>query len=243
MTKKQPISDHQTISIVLPVYNEEQRIAEGIREALRLRELWPAAVEIIVVDDGSTDRTLSILQELEVMELIVLSEQHKGKGATVKKGVLSASNALIVFSDIDWSVPVEQVIQMLNISAQIVIASRELSGSRRIAEPPWRHLMGKVFNRWVQWMLLSGYYDTQCGCKIFQKEVAHQIFAQVQEKGWAFDVEILVLAHLFGVKVVEFPVSWQYQANSKIRFVADGIAMGRAVLRIKNRLLQNEYQR
>ena len=237
MTKKQP-----SISIVLPVYNERLRIAQGIQSALRLRTRWQGDVEIIVVDDGSDDGTKEVLTEDLMAQLRFIRIPHQGKGAAVKEGILAATGERIIFSDIDWSVPVEQVLEMLVVDSAIVIASREIKGARRIAEPPERHLLGKMFNRWVQWMLLSGYEDTQCGCKVFQRDIATQIFTKVQEKGWAFDVEVLVLAHVLGVIVTEFPVSWQYQPSSKIVIVRDGIQMGSAILRIKKRLLRGEYQ-
>ena len=235
-TKKQP-----SISIVLPVYNERLRISQGIQKSLELQEKWQGEMEIIVVDDGSDDGTLGQIDPDFREKIKILQFSHQGKGGAVKQGILAAKGEKILFTDIDWSVPVEQVLEMLSLDADIVIASREIKGARRIAEPPWRHLVGKLFNRWVQWMLLSGYEDTQCGCKVFRNQVAKQIFSQTQEKGWAFDVEVLVLAHVFGLLVTEFPVSWQYQASSKIVIIRDGVQMARAVLRIKRRLLRGDY--
>ena len=226
---------------MLPVYNERLRISQGILKALDLREKWDGSVEIIIVDDGSDDETIAQIPPNIRSEINIISLAHQGKGEAVKQGVLQASGERILFSDIDWSVPVEQVLEMLLLDADIVIASREIMGARRVAEPPWRHLVGKLFNRWVQWMLLSGYEDTQCGCKVFRAQVGKQIFSQVQEKGWAFDVEVLVLAHVLGIMVMEFPVSWQYHASSKIDVLRDGVQMARAVLRIKRRLLRREY--
>ena len=236
MTKKQP-----SISIILPVYNERSRISQGIQKALELQHKWTGQAEIIIVNDGSDDGTIEEIDP-NIRDIIkIIKIPHQGKGEAVKQGILNANGEKILFSDIDWSVPVEQVLEMLLLDADIVIASREIKGARRIAEPPWRHLVGKIFNRWVQWMLLSGYEDTQCGCKIFTQEVARRIFPLIQEKGWAFDVEVLVLAHVFGVLVAEFPVSWQYQDSSKIVIIRDGVQMARAVLRIKRRLLKGEY--
>ena len=233
MTKKA-----ETLSIVLPVYNEHSRILDGVRQAMELKRQWAGDCEIIVVDDGSTDECVTLLDENLVT---IVSLPHKGKGSAVREGMLLANNERIVFSDIDWSVPVEQVIFMLQVPGEIVIASREISGARRIAEPPWRHLLGKGFNRWVQWMLISGYEDTQCGCKIFSKRAAESIFLKVKEVGWAFDVEVLVIAHLLGFQVIEYPVSWQYQADSKIKIIPDVLRMARAILRIKSRLLTKSY--
>ena len=224
------------VSIIVPYYKKSKYIDKTISSILQQTY---KNFEIIIIDDGSTDGCLELLEEHD--KLMILSLPHCGKGSAVTKGMLIAAGDIIVFSDIDWSVPVEQVLCMLSSSFDILIASREIVGARRIAEPPWRHLLGKTFNRWVQWMLISGYEDTQCGCKIFSKAAAKAIFAKVEEKGWAFDVEVLVIAHVLGFQVKEYPVSWHYQANSKIQLFRDGTKMARAVLRIKKRLLSNSY--
>jgi len=231
-----------SLSIILPIFNERERIVLGVQKALELAEQWPSETEIILVDDGSNDGGIEQLSAPVLERITVLYIEHQGKGAAVQAGVLAARMQRILFSDIDWSVPIEQILSMLLLEDKLIIASREIKGARRIAEPPWRHVLGKIFNRWVQWMLLSGYEDTQCGCKIFDGDLAHRIFSQVKEKGWAFDVEVLLLAHLYGIHVREVPVSWQYQTHSKITLVQDGIAMAQAVLRIKKRLLQGEYR-
>jgi len=242
MTKAENL---KSLSIVLPVFNEATRIVDGVKQAIELAQLWHSQHqgdwEIIVADDGSSDDTLALLGRLEHREIRILRLKHQGKGHAVQQGVLASQHQRIVFSDIDWSVPVHQVLDMINMDKSIVIASREVQGSRRVAEPPWRHLLGKIFNRWVQWTLLSGYMDTQCGCKVFDRPNALWLFGQLQEKGWAFDVELLLMAHLSGWQVQEFPVSWQYQSQSKIRILKDGWDMAQAILRIRQRLLSGGY--
>jgi dolichyl-phosphate beta-glucosyltransferase len=235
MTKNLP-----TLSIVLPVFNERNRIVSGLEKAFVLQNQWVGNCDILLVDDGSTDNSLDMVQQFKD-QITILSIPHLGKGGAVQKGMLEASGDWVVFSDIDWSVPVEQVFAMISTPADIVIASREVVGARRIAEPPWRHILGKFFNRWVQWMLISGYEDTQCGCKVFSQKASQSIFSKTQENGWAFDVEVLVLAHLMGFQVKEYPVSWHYQSNSKIKVFSDGIRMAKAILRIKKRLLERTY--
>ena len=233
MTKKA-----RSLSIILPVYNERSRILSGVQKAWELKKQWTGECEIIVVDDGSTDDCISLLENEDI---VVLCLPHLGKGAAVSQGMLKANGQKVLFVDIDWSVPVEDVVSMLKWDDDLVIASRAIGGARRLGEPPWRHLVGKAFNRWIQWTLLSGYPDTQCGCKIFSQRAAQAIFPLVKEPGWAFDVEVLVLAHLLGFKVREFPGFWQYRSNSKIQIVRDGISMSQAILRIKGRLLQESY--
>lgn len=234
-----------SLSIVLPVFNESSRIVKGIQEVLTLREkLLPyfSEIEILVVDDGSTDGCVDLIHTDVVT---IIHGVHLGKGATVKKGLLESKGDWVVFSDIDWSVPVETVkrliLQAIDDNAPIIIASREVHGSKRIAEPPWRHILGKIFNRWVQWVLLSGHLDTQCGCKILDRASIQSIAPLMQENGWAFDVELLLLAHLQGIDVNEFAVSWVYQPQSKIRLFQDGIRMARAIIRMRERVDSRQY--
>lgn len=233
-----------SLTILLPVYNEAHRIQRGLHCAKQLSDkLKPHCnVDILVVDDGSTDGTTSSLPD----NVGMLSRPHLGKGATVRAGLEHADTEWVLFTDIDWSVPVETVFQLimtgLTSSSDIIIASREISGATRIAEPPWRHLLGKVFNRWVQWMLLAGYMDTQCGCKMLRRSTIDTVVPLMKEDGWAFDVELLLLANLKGVPVSEFAVPWVYQPQSKIRLWRDGLQMAQAVWRMRQRLNLNNFE-
>ena len=231
------------ISIVLPVYNERKRILYGVEQAIQLGQLLQQNYEIIIADDGSDDDSIDTIASLQDNHPIKIYKfDHKGKGHAVKQAMLQAKGRRVLFSDIDWSVPILQAKQMLDMPHDIVIASREIHGARRIAEPPHRHILGTIFNRWVQWTLLSGYMDTQCGCKVFAQSCIQSIFSKVQEDGWAFDVEVLLIAHTQGYRVYEHPISWQYQSQSKIRIIKDGLQMAYAVLRMKSRLQQGQYR-
>ena len=228
-----------SLSIILPVYNESTRIERGVEYAQHLQNKLSthcSVVEVWIVDDGSTDGCLELIAE----GIHVLRNPHKGKGATVRSGLLKTTTDWVLFTDIDWSVPVETVYHLilsgLQGQAAIVIASREIEGATRIAEPPWRHILGTLFNRWVQWMLLAGYMDTQCGCKLLHRDSINRIVPKMTEDGWAFDVELLLLANLHGIAVSEFAVPWVYQSQSKIRIWRDGLQMAQAILRMKRRL-------
>ena len=233
-----------TLTILLPVYNETSRIERGLDCARQLRErLQPNyVVHILVVDDGSTDGSTDDLPN----DVDILKKHHLGKGATVRAGLEHSTSEWTIFTDIDWSVPVETVYQLImtgfNSSSDIIIASREISGATRIAEPPWRHLLGKVFNRWVQWMLLAGYMDTQCGCKMLRRSAIDTVVPLMKEDGWAFDVELLLIANLKGVSVSEFAVPWVYQSQSKIQVWRDGLQMAQAVWRMRQRLNLNNFE-
>jgi len=233
-----------TLTILLPVYNEAHRIQRGLDSALYLSEKLKhhCDVEILVLDDGSTDGSTDNLPT----GVRLIKRPHLGKGAAVRVGLNNCTSEWTLFTDIDWSVPVETVYQLiingLDSSSDIIIASREISGATRIAEPPWRHLLGKLFNRWVQWMLLAGYMDTQCGCKMLHRNAIETVVPLMKEDGWAFDVELLLIANLKGVSVSEFAVPWVYQSQSKIRVWRDGLRMAQAVWRMRQRLNLNNFE-
>ena len=233
-----------SLTILLPVYNEALRLRRGLDCARQLSDKLTTSfnVEILVVDDGSTDGSTNDLPN----DVKLLKRPHLGKGATVREGLRYSDSEWTLFTDIDWSVPVETVYQLimtgLNSSADVIIASREIHGATRIAEPPWRHLLGKVFNRWVQWMLLAGYMDTQCGCKLLRHSAIETIVPFMREDGWAFDVELLLIANLKGVSVSEFAVPWVYQSQSKIQVWRDGLQMAQAVWRMRQRLNLNNFE-
>ena len=235
---------HPSLTILLPVYNEASRIVRGIDGARLLRDRLQShyLVRILVVDDGSTDgSTDSLPNDVELLRL-----PHLGKGATVRTGLAHSTTDWTIFTDIDWSVPMETVYQLvmdtLKTPSDIVIASREINGATRIAEPPWRHLLGKLFNRWVQWILLAGYMDTQCGCKMLHHSAIDVVVPLMQENGWAFDVELLLIANLKGITVTEFAVPWVYRSQSKVRLWRDGMQMAQAVWRMKQRLNLNNFE-
>lgn len=233
-----------SLTIVLPVYNEASRIERGLDCARQLKERLQHhyVVDILVVDDGSTDGSIDDIPE----DINLLKRPHLGKGATVRAGLAHSRSDWTLFTDIDWSVPMETVYQLvvsvLDSPCDIVIASREIHGATRIAEPPWRHLLGKLFNRWVQWMLLAGYMDTQCGCKMLHRSALGVVVPLMKEDGWAFDVELLLIANLKGLSVTEFPVPWVYQSQSKIRIWKDGVQMAQAVWRMRQRLNLNNFE-
>ena len=235
---------HPSLTIILPVYNEASRLKGGLDSARQLRERLKQhyAVSILVVDDGSTDGSTDELPD----DVDLLKRPHLGKGASVRAGLAHSTTDWTLFTDIDWSVPMETVYQLvtsvLDSPSDIVIASREINGATRIAEPPWRHLLGKLFNRWVQWLLLAGYMDTQCGCKMLHRSAIDVVVPLMQEDGWAFDVELLLIANLKGLSVTEFAVPWVYQTQSKIRIWQDGLQMAQAVWRMRQRLSLNNFE-
>jgi len=227
------------LSLVIPAHNEEARLPHSLPQAIEFAASFAGGAEILLVDNASTDRTRAIAEAAAAAhpELRVLAEPRRGKGAAVRRGALAARGAWVFFADADLSMPIEQILRFLPpaLATDVAIASREAPGARRFGEPPGRHRLGRLFNWLVQVLALPGIRDSQCGFKCFRREVAHDLFARQVEDGWAFDVEILLLARRLGYQVVEVPIDWHYRQQSRVRPLRDGWEMALALLRIRRR--------
>jgi len=197
-----------TLSIVIPAYNEAERLPQTLclLHAFLARQGWLATTEVIVVDDGSTDGTFGVAaREIAAWpQLAVMTLPHRGKGAAVRQGMLAAQGEYIFFGDADFSMPVEQIVRFLPPNcpdAPIIIGSREAPGARRFGEPPYRHVMGRIFNSLVRIFLFPGIDDTQCGFKRMTRAAAHALCAEQRINGLSFDVELLALARARGLAV------------------------------------------
>jgi dolichyl-phosphate beta-glucosyltransferase len=232
-------SDGQPLlSIVLPAYNEETRLPESLKAITDFVSQKTYPVEVLVVDNNSTDRTSAIVQEYarECPFVRGLFEGTQGKGAAVRTGMLAARGRYRFICDADLSMPVEEIDKFLPPLLDhfdIAIASREAPGAFRYDEPWYRHLMGRVFNTVVRWFAVPGLQDTQCGFKMFRAEVAENIFPLQTMNGWSFDVEILYAARSWGYKIVEVPIHWYYKSNTRIHPIRDSIDMLVEVFRIR----------
>ena len=230
------------LSVVVPAYNEEGRIGRtlaGIRGYLEGR---PYASEIIVVDDGSRDRTEARAEEaLRGMPFarILRRSANRGKGFSVREGVLAARGAFILFSDADLSTPIEELDKfwpLIDEGCDAVIGSRALPGSDiRIRQNPVRELMGKTFNLFVRLLLFRGIPDTQCGFKLFRRTAALDLFTRLRTPGFGFDVEVLYLCRTAGYRVGQVPVVWRHSRPSRVRLVRGAAGMLGELLRIKLR--------
>jgi dolichyl-phosphate beta-glucosyltransferase len=226
-----------SLSLIIPAYNEATRIVDTIRQAIAWLTGQPFATELIVVDDGSDDATAHLAER-------ALSEQgcgrvlriaHGGKAAAVRAGMLAATCEQTAFSDADLATPMPYLTElraMLAAGCDIAIGSREGAGARRIGEPPYRHLMGRVFNGLVRLLLVPGVHDTQCGFKLFRTEVARDLLRRSRlyrpggqvisgPRVTAFDVELLTIARLSGYRICPVPVVWSYGEGSKVRPARD----------------------
>ena len=239
-------SEAPTLSIIIPAYNEAQRLPESLRQIRAWLAAQPYTAEVIVVDDGSADDTAAVVRDAmsDWSALSLRAPAHGGKGAAVRAGALVARGALVAFADADFSMPVGEL-ERLRATAQklvgIAIASREAPGARRFGEPWYRHIMGRVFNRLVQLLILPGIQDTQCGFKCMPREIALALFQQQTISGWGFDVELLAIARRHGFAIREVPIPWFYMANSRVRLARDTLNMFRDVLVIRANLRNGRY--
>lgn len=234
------------LSVVIPAYNEEQRILPTLEKINSYFRSKDYTFEMIVVDDGSTDKTSSLINNLSFEVTLLRNEKNIGKGYSVKRGVSSAHGKYILFTDADLSTPIEEtekLICSLEEGADVAIGSRALPTSLiRIRQPWWREGMGKVFNLFVQGLVFKGVKDTQCGFKCFRREVARRLFYQQKIKGFSFDVEILFLAKNLGYKIKEIPVIWVNSKDSKVHPIIDATKMLFELFRIRLNYLRNWYE-
>ena len=247
------------ISVVIPTYNEEKRgIKKNLAVVVDFLEGEEYNYEVIVADDGSTDNTVAAVEKFaqDKERVRVLKLIHRGKGATVRDGMLEAKGKYILFSDADLATPIEELKRLLSWTQQgydIVIASREGVGARRENEPWYRHFLGRGFNFLVKLVALRGIEDTQCGFKLFKAAVAKDILSRLRIYGreeteelkrpylGAFDVELLFLARKLGYKIKEVPVTWHYAETQKLDPLKDSIRMAHDVLMVRLNNLKGVY--
>ncbi len=233
------------LSIIIPACNEELRLPRALGQVFTFLEKQSFTAEVLVVENGSTDRTLEVARGLvrSFSGLRLLHEDLPGKGRAVRRGMLEASGEYRFFADTDFSMPVEQVSRFLPpvCSCDIAIASRETVGAVRYHEPGFRHLTGRVYNFWIRSLVLPGLQDTQCGFKCFRAAVAEDIFAFQTLTGWSFDVEVLAIARRRGYLIVEIGVPWYYYTGSKIKVLQHSWRMFFDLLKIRRNLRQGAY--
>jgi dolichyl-phosphate beta-glucosyltransferase len=237
------------ITIVIPAYNESERLAPSLERVLRFinQNGWNA--ELIVVDDGSTDQTPEIVKSYEqksggIVRLLQNGE-NRGKGYSVRNGILHANAEIILFTDADLSSPIEEctkLVSALDQGADIAIGSRwarsELQTKRQSIA---RQLLGRVFNGLLRVLLNLDFKDTQCGFKAFRRPAAMILFPLQRIEGWGFDPEILFLAGKLGFKVEEVPVRWGHDTRTRINPIVDGSRMVSEMMRIRWNSLIGKY--
>jgi glycosyltransferase involved in cell wall biosynthesis len=244
------ITGRPDLTIIIPAYNEARRLPATLHALQAFLTTRPWQVEIVVVDDGSTDDTVGAakaeenpLPRLRVTSLGV----NQGKGAAVRLGVAEAGGTCIAFVDADLPYAFsgfDVAMKLLADGADIVIGGRDLPGSSSVAGYTWmRSLSGKVYSILVNLLAVRDIPDTQCGFKWFRAEVAKEMFPRVTLKGFAFDVELLVLAQGWGLRIERIPVTLTHSHDSTVRLVRDSFQMLWDLLRINRRQARGLYRR
>jgi dolichyl-phosphate beta-glucosyltransferase len=238
----------RALSVVVPVLNEQAIIDEFLERVSRVLQSRTPSWEIIVVDDGSSDETVLHVERWMQREprIRLLRQPHRGKGTAIRQGMLAASGEWRMMADADLSVAPEDWYAFFDAAAQpdaadVIIGSREAPGARRVGEPLMRHLIGRVFNGFVQLLAVRGINDTQCGFKLFRGDAAVALFPHVTIEGFAFDVELLWLARRTGFSILEVGVVWVCRRDSRVR-VGRGAAAFADVARINLRHLRGRYR-
>jgi dolichyl-phosphate beta-glucosyltransferase len=237
---QEPARREVGLSIVIPAYDEQARLPRTLLETLRWCTQERLDAEILVVDDGSRDATLALgrLFEEQDRRVRVLACPHMGKGATVRMGMLNARGRRVLFMDADGATPLDQIPKLLaaiDAGCDVAIGSRvaQRPGETRLEAQLHRRLIGRVFAFLVNLLAVPGIGDTQCGFKMFRREVVRPIFGRQRMHGFAFDVEVLYLARALGFAVAEIPVDWTTQPGSKVNLVTDSVRMLRDVARVR----------
>jgi glycosyltransferase involved in cell wall biosynthesis len=237
-----------TYSIVIPAYNESARLGASLERVLAYvhSEGWDA--EVIVVNDGSRDNTAQIVQEFAAKDPTVKlldNPGNRGKGYSVRSGMLHAQGRIILFSDADLSAPIEEapkLLRALEAGADIAIGSRWLRAETQTQRQPLhRQLFGRIFNLLLRMSLGLQFADTQCGFKAFKRAAAQAIFPLQKIERWGFDPEILFLARKMGFRVDEVPVAWGHSGGARINPVVDGAKMFQEMLRVRWYSITGEY--
>jgi glycosyltransferase involved in cell wall biosynthesis len=234
------------LSIVIPAFNEEHRLPKTLEQVGAFLESQSYPAEVWVVENGSLDRTYEVAQEFaqDHPYLRVLKQSERGKGRAVRQGMLQARGEYRFMCDADLSMPVDEISRFLPPALQnydIAIGSREAPGAIRYGEPQYRHLGGRAVNTMIRLLALPGLQDTQCGFKCFRAPIAEQLFRLQTIPGWAFDVELLYIARRRGLKIVEVPIPWYFNPESKLSVLQDAIRMGMDIFRIRLNHLKGVY--
>lgn len=229
------------ISIVIPAYNESERLAPSLDRVLDFLNGRLGESEVIVVDDGSTDRTPDIIRDYAHRSRgtvrLLQNPGNRGKGYSVRNGMLNANGEIILFTDADLSSPIEEATKLfsaLESGADIAIGSRwartELQTKRQSLA---RQALGRVFNGVLRFVLGLDFKDTQCGFKAFRREAAKTLFQWQRIEGWGFDPEVLFIAEKLGFEVKEVPVLWGHDSRTRINPLVDGARMLSEMLRVR----------
>jgi dolichyl-phosphate beta-glucosyltransferase len=226
-------------SVVIPCFNEAGRIGQTVQATLDYLNTVSPESEVVVINDGSTDQTATIAREAlapaKVDARLLENFPNRGKGAAVRKGLLAAKRPIGLFFDADLSTPLTEIPKVIEPIASgdvdVAFGSRALDRSLIGRRQPWRREQaGRVFNLLVRIATGLPFWDTQCGFKAFRLDVSRPVLEAARIEGFAFDVELLFLAHRAGLRLREIPVRWNHAEGSKVQFIHDSLRMLREVI-------------
>lgn len=234
------------LSIIIPAYNEEQRLPDTLKQVLAFCESKQYASEILVVENGSRDRTLQVARHYAEnnSSIFAYHESAAGKGRAVRRGMLQARGEFRFMCDADLSMPILELDRFLPPQLEnfdIAIASREAPGAVRYDEPEYRHFGGRLINAIIRNVVLPDLHDTQCGFKCFRAEAAEDLFSKQIMTGWSFDIEVLYIAVLKKYRIVELPIPWHFNPDSKLDVFQDAFKMIRDVFIIRRNARRGLY--
>lgn len=226
------------LSIIIPAHDEAERLPKNLDQLIPILSAQPFRSEILLVENASTDGTWLVCENYasQYPDLIrSLKLEQAGKGRAIKAGILAAKGKYRLFADADFSMPPVEILKFIppEVDVPIAIASREAPGSVRYNEPFYRHITGRIFNTLIRWVVLPSLQDTQCGFKMFREDVVDRIFEKQTMMGWSFDVEILFIASLHGIPILEVPIPWYYNDDSKVNVFRDSSRMFLDLIQIR----------
>jgi dolichyl-phosphate beta-glucosyltransferase len=237
------------LSLIIPAFNEEARIGKSLDRILDFLKCQPYASEIIMVDDGSRDRTEKLVRDRFGNHSAVKTlrePSNQGKGAAVKRGMLSGAGEYLFFTDADLSVSIETLptfLSRLENHCDVIIGTRKKAGALiEVRQPLYREFMGKTYTTLSNWMLSARISDFTCGFKGFRREAARELFSLQQLKNWSFDSEILFLAQLKGYRIEEIPVTWRDDKGTKVNLWRDVVSSFLGLMRIRANQYFGRYE-
>jgi glycosyltransferase involved in cell wall biosynthesis len=226
------------LSIVIPALNEANRLPATLQKIEAFLATQSYAAEVVIVENGSADNTVQVVQDWmnDHPYVRLFAGEPRGKGRAVKRGMLEARGEYRFICDADLSMPIEEVAKFLppiRSDYDVAIGSREVAGAKRIGEPAHRHFIGRINNLLVKLFAVNEFEDTQCGFKMFHRTAAEDLFSVQRMNGIGFDVELLYIALRRNYKILEVPVNWYYNAESKMKLIQDSLAFIREMFEIR----------
>jgi dolichyl-phosphate beta-glucosyltransferase len=241
------MSNEIFFSLIIPAHNEEHRLPATLKTVDAYLAKQSYSSEVLVVENGSQDQTAVVTEAFasDHLRVRLIRETARGKGLAVRRGMLEAQGQWRFICDADLSMPITELPKFLPPALDdygIAIGSREVPGSHRYNEPGYRHFIGRVFSGLVRMFAMPGFEDTQCGFKCVRADVADDVFCVQKFNGMSFDVEMLYIARKRGYRIVEVPIEWYYQSESRVRLVEDSLKMFVDILKIRRNWYTGKYE-